>query len=81
MILLNPARGQTMNDLSHFQKLVELVGVLRGPQGCPWDQEQTRETLKPLLIEEAYEVLEALDDSDSQELCDELESEILIFDN
>ena len=70
--MLNPARGQTMNDLSHFQKLVELVGVLRGPQGCPWDQEQTHETLKPLLIEEAYEVLEALDDSDSQELCDEL---------
>lgn len=61
-----------MSDLNHFQKLVELVGVLRGPQGCPWDQEQTRETLKPLLVEEAYEVLEALDNSDSQELCDEL---------
>ena len=64
--------GQPMSDLNHFQKLVELVGVLRGPQGCPWDQEQTRETLKPLLVEEAYEVLEALDNSDSQELCDEL---------
>ena len=64
--------GQPMSDLGHFQKLVELVGVLRGPQGCPWDQEQTRETLKPLLVEEAYEVLEALDNSDSQELCDEL---------
>lgn len=55
-----------------FQKLVELVETLRGPQGCPWDREQTRETLKPMLIEEAYEVLEALDDPDPRQLCDEL---------
>ena len=61
-----------MSEPSYFQKLVELMDILRGPQGCPWDREQTRETLKPLLVEEAYEVLEALDGSDSEELCDEL---------
>lgn len=46
--------------------------ILRGPNGCPWDKEQTRETLKPMLIEEAYEVLEALDAEDPKELCEEL---------
>ena len=56
----------------YFQKLLEMMDVLRGPGGCPWDQEQTRETLKPLLVEEAFEVLEALDGSDSNQLCDEL---------
>ncbi len=48
------------------------MDVLRGPGGCPWDREQTPETLKPMLIEEAYEVLEALDSGDSDGLCEEL---------
>ena len=56
----------------YFDKLVELMDILRGPGGCPWDREQTRETLKPMLIEEAYEVLEALDSPESDELCEEL---------
>jgi MazG family protein len=55
-----------------IQKLVDLVDRLRGENGCPWDKEQTRETLKPMLIEEAYEVLEALDGSDPAELKEEL---------
>ena len=55
-----------------LHKLVELMALLRSPEGCPWDKEQTRETLKPMLIEEAYEVLEALDGGVPQELCDEL---------
>jgi len=55
-----------------IQKLVELVARLRGDNGCPWDREQTRETLKPMLIEEAYEVLDALDATDPLELKDEL---------
>jgi len=55
-----------------IQKLVDLVERLRGPGGCPWDREQTRETLKPMLIEEAYEVLDALDSSDPTELKEEL---------
>jgi len=58
--------------IDFFQKLVELMDVLRGPNGCPWDKEQTRETLKPMLIEECYEVLEALDSENPDELSDEL---------
>lgn len=55
-----------------FDQLVELMDRLRSPGGCPWDLEQTRETLKPMLIEEAYEVLEALDSPNPDELCEEL---------
>jgi tetrapyrrole methylase family protein / MazG family protein len=56
----------------YFHKLTELMDVLRSPEGCPWDRDQTRETLKPMLIEESYEVLEALDSQDPSELCEEL---------
>ncbi len=55
-----------------IQKLVDLVDRLRGENGCPWDKEQTRETLKPMLIEEAFEVLESLDSPDPAELKEEL---------
>lgn len=55
-----------------IEKLEKLVEKLRGNDGCPWDREQTRESLKPMLIEEAYEVLDALDSGDSEELKDEL---------
>ncbi|PYV08405.1 MAG: nucleoside triphosphate pyrophosphohydrolase [Acidobacteria bacterium] len=55
-----------------IQKLVDLVDRLRGDNGCPWDKEQTRETLKPMLIEEAYEVLDALDGTDPNVLKEEL---------
>jgi tetrapyrrole methylase family protein / MazG family protein len=55
-----------------IEKLVDLVEQLRGDNGCPWDKEQTRETLKPMLIEEAYEVLDALDADNAMELKDEL---------
>ena len=55
-----------------IEKLRSLVERLRGDEGCPWDKEQTRETLKPMLIEEAYEVLDALDSGDPVELKDEL---------
>ena len=56
----------------YFRELVKLMHVLRGPDGCPWDREQTRETLKAHLIEETYEVLDALDGEDPADLCDEL---------
>nr|WP_142247988.1 nucleoside triphosphate pyrophosphohydrolase [Alkalihalobacterium alkalinitrilicum] len=55
-----------------FQKLREVIATLRGPDGCPWDQEQTHETLKPFLLEEAYEVLEAIDEQDDDHLVEEL---------
>src|SRR5688500_5769111 len=44
-----------------FERLVEIMSRLRGPDGCPWDREQTRVSLKPYLLEEAYEVLEAIE--------------------
>jgi tetrapyrrole methylase family protein/MazG family protein len=55
-----------------IEKLIKLVAQLRGEGGCPWDREQTRESLKPMLIEEAYEVLDALDMDDPDELKEEL---------
>ena len=44
-----------------FERLLDIMHRLRGPAGCPWDREQTRSSLKPYLIEEAYEVLEAIE--------------------
>lgn len=55
-----------------FRELVALVDRLRGPGGCPWDREQTFDTLKPMMLEEAYEVLDAMDSGDKQEFCSEL---------
>jgi len=55
-----------------IQKLEDLVERLRSEDGCPWDRVQTRESLKPMLIEEAYEVLEALDREEPAELREEL---------
>ena len=55
-----------------FVELVALVDRLRGPEGCPWDREQTFDTLKPLLLEESYEILEALDSGDQSAIRSEL---------
>jgi MazG family protein len=55
-----------------FGAFVELIARLRGPGGCPWDREQTHESLKPMTIEEAYEVLEAIDRADDEHLVGEL---------
>ena len=53
-------------------KLVNIVAKLRSPQGCPWDKEQTRETIKPFLIEEFYELIDALDGNDLDNVKEEL---------
>ncbi len=55
-----------------FQQLVDIMAKLRSPDGCPWDREQTHDSLKPYLLEEAYEVLETLDDGDFEGLKEEL---------
>jgi MazG family protein len=55
-----------------FAKLVEVQARLRGPNGCPWDLEQTHETLRTYLIEEAYEVLEALESGQDAEFVEEM---------
>ncbi len=55
-----------------FSRLVEIMAHLRGPQGCPWDREQTHQSLRQYLLEEAYEVLEALDNNDTKHLTEEM---------
>ena len=62
-----------MSDATEsFRKLIEIVDTLMGENGCPWDNVQTRESLKPYLVEETYEVLEALDTNDPDQIKDEL---------
>jgi MazG family protein len=55
-----------------FARLVDIMATLRGPDGCPWDREQTIDTLKPYVLEETYEVLEAIDHGDHPALREEL---------
>ena len=58
--------------MSRFPEIVAVVARLRAPDGCPWDREQTPASLRPYLIEETYEVLEALTGDDPKAVCDEL---------
>jgi tetrapyrrole methylase family protein/MazG family protein len=53
-------------------RLVQIMAILRSPQGCPWDHKQTLQTLKSHLVEESHEVLDAIDSGDRGKLCDEL---------
>jgi tetrapyrrole methylase family protein/MazG family protein len=55
-----------------FEKLVEVMRTLRAPGGCDWDRAQTHESLKPYLIEEAYELLDAIDRKDDEDMKEEL---------
>jgi len=57
---------------NRFVSLLSLMARLRGDGGCPWDREQTRASLKPYLVEEAYEVLEAIDEGSRDHLVEEL---------
>lgn len=57
---------------TRFAKVVEIMAALRAQDGCPWDRKQTHESLKPYLLEEAYEVLETIDQRDKQKLREEL---------
>jgi len=58
--------------MEEFDRLVDIMAVLRSAQGCPWDREQTIDSLKPFVLEETYEVLEAIDRHDHRSLCEEL---------
>jgi tetrapyrrole methylase family protein/MazG family protein len=59
-------------DLSQFATLVAIIARLRAIDGCPWDRKQTHASLRENLLAECYEVLEALDEGDAGNLCDEL---------
>src|SRR5947207_8957718 len=58
--------------MEEFARLIDIMAVLRSANGCPWDREQTIDSLKPFLLEETYEVLEAIDRHDHAALCEEL---------
>ena len=60
------------HEMKSFKALVDIVDRLRSPGGCPWDREQTHTSLKRNLLEECYEVLEAIDGGDSTKLSEEL---------
>jgi tetrapyrrole methylase family protein/MazG family protein len=60
------------DELAKYQELRAIVARLRAPDGCPWDREQTHASLRPHVIEEAYEVLAALDAGDTSKLPEEL---------
>jgi tetrapyrrole methylase family protein / MazG family protein len=60
------------HDGSRFDRLVEIMAMLRSPAGCPWDRAQDSTSLKPYLLEETYEVLEAIEEGTPHKLKDEL---------
>ncbi|MFT9850313.1 bifunctional methyltransferase/pyrophosphohydrolase YabN [Aneurinibacillus sp. REN35] len=55
-----------------FWRLRDIVAILRSPDGCPWDREQTHQSIRKNLIEETYEVLETIDDEDPDAMCEEM---------
>ncbi|MGG1514632.1 nucleoside triphosphate pyrophosphohydrolase [Paenibacillus oryzisoli] len=67
-----PASTRDEDHYRSFGRLHEIVAILRSPEGCPWDREQTHESLRKNLIEEAYEVLETIDEDDPEHMCEEL---------
>lgn len=63
------------NDMDrnyNFDDFVEIIAALRAPGGCPWDIKQTHQSLKKCLIEESGEVIDAIDNNDDDNLCEEL---------
>lgn len=67
-----PASNDETLRIRSFQRLHEIVSILRSPGGCPWDREQTHESIRKNLIEETYEVLETIDDDDPDHMREEL---------
>jgi tetrapyrrole methylase family protein/MazG family protein len=62
-----------MDDKKYtWQDLLDIMNTLRSKEGCPWDIEQTHQTLKKYLLEETYEVMDAIDQNDADHLCEEL---------
>jgi tetrapyrrole methylase family protein / MazG family protein len=62
----------SLGEATSFESFQEIVAHLRAPEGCPWDREQTHLSLRPFLLEEAYEVLTAIDSEDPESILEEL---------
>ena len=70
-------KGETMVNFTRkpcygYEDLLEIIRVLRSPEGCPWDQVQTHQSIRRGLLEEAYEAAEAIDENDPVHLKEEL---------
>lgn len=61
-----------------MQELLEIIEVLRSPDGCSWDREQTHESLKKCFMDETEEVMQAIDNQDDENLCEELGDVLLL---
>ena len=59
-------------EYKNLEELISVIAKLRAPDGCPWDREQTHSSLRPNMIEEAYEAVDAIDDNDIPHLREEL---------
>ena len=59
-------------NYKNLEELIAVIAKLRSPEGCPWDREQTHASLRPNMIEEAYEAVDAIDDNDMKHLREEL---------
>lgn len=70
-IYVPPAVDQ-MDRLKEWQTFRQIVARLRSPEGCPWDREQTHESLRPYLLEEAHELLQAIEEEDDEAIAEEL---------
>jgi tetrapyrrole methylase family protein/MazG family protein len=71
LVYVAPAEDERVR-YRQFAFLKEIVAILRSPEGCPWDREQTHQSIRKNLIEETYEVLETIDDDDPDAMCEEL---------
>jgi len=60
------------NDKKGFNEFCEIIDTLLGDNGCPWDKEQTHKSLAPHFLNEAQELVEAIENDDSENLCEEL---------
>ena len=67
-----PSKKTTPKTVKSIDPLLKIMARLRSPDGCPWDREQDHDSIKQCLIEEAYEVVEAIESGDMDTLCDEL---------
>lgn len=65
-------------DRRRLTGLIEIMKQLLGPEGCPWDREQTHETLKPYIVDEAYEAVDAIEAGSAASLCEELGDVLLL---
>ena len=70
--LIPAQRDLTQLQRYGFDELVQIMHMLQGPDGCPWDKAQTHESLRPYMLEEAYECIDAINEGDSDHLYDEL---------